>query len=228
VSTSFQERVYTPPMDDDPYRVRAGGERSRTMMIAAIMTCVIAAFAAFAWNTYGGGPAPLITAESEYKVAAAAPPATAPETRDVYRVMEGASVTEISAPGRPLAPSPLDLHPETGGGASPAIAPTPLTAPTAVSASVAPAAPVVSATGGYLAQLAALRSEDAARATWSEVSNRNPGLLRGAKMSVQRADLGAQGVYFRLRAGYFADRDQASLFCDKLKAASMACMVVSQ
>lgn len=228
MSTSFPERVYTPPMDDDPYRVRAGGERNRTMMIAAIMTVVIAAFGAFAWNTYGGGPAPLITAEGEYKVAAAAPEPTAPETRDVYRVMEGAPVTEISAPGRPLAPSPIDLHAETGGGASAPVAPTPMTAPTAVAAPVAPAAPVVSASGGYLAQLAALRSEDAARAVWTEVSNRNPGLLRGAKMSVQRADLGAQGVFFRLRAGYFADRDQANLFCDRMKSASMACMVVSQ
>jgi cell division septation protein DedD len=100
-----------------------------------------------------------------------------------------------------------------------------MTAPTAVSA---PVAPVVSTTGGYLAQIAALRSEDAAKAVWTEVSTRNPGLLRGAKMSVQRADLGAQGVFYRLRAGYFVDRDQANLFCDKLKASSMACMVVSQ
>lgn len=228
MSTSYPERVYTPPMHDDPYRVRAGGERSRTMMIAVIMTVVIAAFAGFAWNTYGGGPAPLITAEGEYKTAAAAPAATAPETRDVYRVMEGASVTEISAPGRPLAPSPLDLHQESGGGGSAPVAPTPMTAPVAVAAPVAPAAPVVSAAGGYLAQLAALRSEDAAKATWMEVANRNPSLLRGAKMSVQRADLGAQGVYFRLRAGYFADREQAGLFCDRMKAAQLDCMVVSQ
>jgi hypothetical protein len=215
-------------MDEDPYRVRAAGERGRTMMIAALMAVVIAAFGAFAWNTYGGGPAPLITAEGEYKTAAAAPAPTAPETRDVYRVMEGASVTEISAPGRPLAPSPLDLHPETAGGGSAPVAPTPMTAPTAVAAPAAPAAPVLSASGGYLAQMAALRSEDAAKATWAEVLNRNPGLLRGAKMSVQRADLGAQGVYFRLRAGYFADRDQANLFCDRLKAARLDCMVVSQ
>jgi cell division septation protein DedD len=215
-------------MDDDPYRVRAGGERNRTMMIAAIMVCIIAAFGAFAWNTYGGGPAPLITAEAEYKVAAAAPAVTVPETRDVYRVMEGASVTEIAAPGRPPAPAPLDLHRESGGGGAAPVAPTPMNAPVAVSAPVAPAAPVVASSGGYLAQLAALRSEDAARATWTEVSARDPGLLRGAKKSVQRADLGAQGVFFRLRAGYFPDREQANLFCDRLKASNMACMVVSQ
>jgi hypothetical protein len=136
--------------------------------------------------------------------------------------MEGASVTQAAAPGRPPAPSPIDLHPG-GGGGSPVVTPSVLTmTPGAVAAASA------SGSGGYLAQLAAVRSEDAARAAWKETAGRNPALLMGARMDIQRADLGSQGVFYRLRAGYFGDRTQAGAFCDRLKAAGLDCMVVSQ
>lgn len=224
LNTPYPERVYTPPPDDDPYHVRTPREGSRTLLIGAIMGAVALAAAGAAWNTYGfAGPPVTITADGDYKTAAPAPVVAAADTNEVYRVMEGASVTAASAPGRPLAPSAIDLHPGGGAAPSPVVTPSVLAAPAAIAPS-----PASSASGGYLAQIAAVRSEDAARTAWKETSARNPSLMLGARMDIQRADLGSQGVFFRLRAGYFGDRDQAGAFCDRLKAAGLACMVVSQ
>jgi cell division septation protein DedD len=221
------ERIYTPPLEDDPYRIRAMGDQRRRLMVGVIMSGVVVCLGAAAWNTYGGGPAPLITVDGDYKTAVAAPPPGNGETRDVYRVMEGATVSEISATGRPPIPAPLDLHPNSGGGAitTAAVATTPLPPPANLTANaLAPAA----AGSGYWVQLAALRSEETARAAWATMDKRYPGLLTSVRMDIQRADLGPQGVYYRLRAGYFGDRGQAGAFCDRVKGTGAVCMVVAK
>jgi hypothetical protein len=224
LNTSYPERVYTPPLEEDPYSVRPSHgvghvPGPRPALIGGIMAVIAIAAAGAAWNTYGGGPAVLITANSDYKTAAPVPVAQQPDTSEVYRVMEGASVTAVSALGRPPAPSPIDLHPGGGGASSAVVTPTVLTSTPG---------PLAAANGGYLAQLAAVRSEDAARDAWKDTATRNPALLMGARMDIQRADLGSQGVFYRLRAGYFSDRDQAGAFCERMKSVGMACMVVAQ
>ncbi|MGE3302178.1 MAG: SPOR domain-containing protein [Hyphomonadaceae bacterium] len=107
-----------------------------------------------------------------------------------------------------------------------AAAPLTTSAPAAAAAPAQSAAPAAS--GRFAAQLAALRSEENARAAWGAMSSQAPELLRGLRMDIQRADLGSQGVLYRLRAGYFATREDASAFCEKAKAAGGACMVVMQ
>ncbi len=82
-------------------------------------------------------------------------------------------------------------------------------------------------TGDYLVQLAAFRSEDAAAVEWSRATSALPEAFIGAQKSVQRADLGARGVFYRLRAGAFRTRRDASAFCDALKAEGRACIVVA-
>jgi cell division septation protein DedD len=117
------------------------------------------------------------------------------------------------------APTPITVSPATTEAPE---------APIAFSAPVAPQAPAAPSAGqpGYLVQLSALRSPDAAESAWSQMDLTHPGLLRGVKKDVQRADLGAQGIYYRLRAGYFGDRGQANSFCERVKGAGLACMVV--
>ena len=82
------------------------------------------------------------------------------------------------------------------------------------------------ADGSFLVQLAALRSRDDAEMQWRMFQSRAPGLARSARMDIQRADLGAQGIYFRLRAGFFDTRERAGSYCDKAKAQGQDCMVV--
>ena len=59
--------------------------------------------------------------------------------------------------------------------------------------------------GEYLVQLAAFRTQDAAESAWSRVSKKSPALYSGAGKRIQRADLGAKGVFYRLRVGAFSN-----------------------
>ena len=83
------------------------------------------------------------------------------------------------------------------------------------------------ADGDYLVQIAALRSEDAAETAWKRVTASAPELYHGATKIIQRADLGSEGVFYRLRVGAFADRSGASAFCDAIKEAGANCIVVN-
>lgn len=92
----------------------------------------------------------------------------------------------------------------------------------------APTVSRFSATGAYQVQLAALRSESAAQTAWTGMLDSAPDLFAGAKLDIQRADLGARGVFYRLRIGTFADRAAAKGFCADVKAAGKDCMVVAK
>jgi cell division septation protein DedD len=81
--------------------------------------------------------------------------------------------------------------------------------------------------GIYLVQLAAFRSQDAAETAWAKMNSTKPGLYRSAQKRIQRADLGAKGVFYRLRVGSFAERSEASKFCDAVKAGGDNCIVVT-
>lgn len=81
---------------------------------------------------------------------------------------------------------------------------------------------------GYKVQLAAVRSPEQAREEWERLRKKHPDLLEKLRLTVTRADLGADkgGVFFRLRAGPVADRAAARELCAKLKERKMGCLVV--
>jgi hypothetical protein len=91
----------------------------------------------------------------------------------------------------------------------------------------APATLHFSANGRYVVQLAALQSEAAIDASWRRFVSRAPGLFAGASMDVQRADLGPRGIYHRVRAGYFASSDDATLFCERIRQMGQDCIVAA-
>ena len=84
-----------------------------------------------------------------------------------------------------------------------------------------------SESGQFLVQVAAFRSENAAEAEWRKSAAQHPDLYRGAGKRIQRADLGAKGVFYRLRIGAFAEKSEAMAFCDALKATGDNCIVVT-
>jgi hypothetical protein len=53
-------------------------------------------------------------------------------------------------------------------------------------------------------------------------------LFAHAQLDVERADLGQRGVYFRVRAGYFADRANATLFCDRIRQMGQDCIPIAR
>ena len=92
----------------------------------------------------------------------------------------------------------------------------------------APEMPTFAANGRYVAQLAALQSEASVEPSWRRFAARAPALFAGAHMDVQRADLGARGIYHRLRAGYFASSDDATLFCERIRQMGQDCIVAAR
>lgn len=81
--------------------------------------------------------------------------------------------------------------------------------------------------GGFQIQLAALRSEASAQQAWDRARNKNPALFEGAQLNIQHADLGARGVFYRLRVGRFETRAVASEVCNEYKRAGGDCIVVA-
>lgn len=82
--------------------------------------------------------------------------------------------------------------------------------------------------GDYQVQLLASRSEAGALGAWDDIRGSEPALYQGAKLSIQRADLGARGVFYRLRLGTFVDRAAAKAFCDDVKSTGKDCIVVAK
>jgi hypothetical protein len=104
---------------------------------------------------------------------------------------------------------------------SPVVAPTP--AETEAAAAVKPAAGAVS----RLVQLGAVRSEEAAKAEWARLQKKFPGQLGALDASVTQVDLGARGIYWRVRGGS-VNAEQGKKICEALKAAGQSCIVVSR
>ena len=88
----------------------------------------------------------------------------------------------------------------------------------------APAARAIS--GAAVLQLGAFDSQELANGAWAGFRARFSVLVQLAH-DIQRADLGAKGIVYRLRAGPFTDRTAAVEVCTELKAAGGNCFVTA-
>jgi cell division septation protein DedD len=84
------------------------------------------------------------------------------------------------------------------------------------------AAPVTG--GAYVLQIGAYKSQSDADAAWKTFKGKHP-MAASYSESVQKADLGDKGTWYRLRMGGFSDKTAAASFCDKLKADGGNCLV---
>ncbi|QFR32538.1 SPOR domain-containing protein [Ancylobacter sp. TS-1] len=103
---------------------------------------------------------------------------------------------------------------------APAPAPAPAAAPrpAAATGATAPA-------GAYVVQIASVRSEAEAQATWRSMQSKYSGLLANQSFGVKRADLGDRGIYYRAQVGSFGSREEAVGLCEALRAQGGDCMV---
>lgn len=133
-------------------------------------------------------------------------------------------------------PVPSASMPEEPVVAAPEIAPAaPEPAPEPASAAPEPAAaaPTASfkATGsagkGFLVQLSAVRTEEAAKVEWARFVKKFPDVLGGLEPVILRADLGAKGIYYRVRGGWFSSRADAKAICDELVRRNVGCIVAT-
>lgn len=104
----------------------------------------------------------------------------------------------------------------------PAPAPTPAPAPAAPKATFKATAP---AGQGYLVQLSAVRTEQAAKSEWARMVKKYADVLGALEPVIQRADLGARGIFYRVRGGWFTSRAEAKAICDELARRNVGCII---
>jgi len=76
--------------------------------------------------------------------------------------------------------------------------------------------------GAFKVQLGAYRSEKEATDAWKKMQKKQP-TLSGREPQIVKADLGAKGIYYRLRVGGLSTAADAKAFCSTLK--GQACML---
>jgi len=78
----------------------------------------------------------------------------------------------------------------------------------------------------YTVQIASFRKESDAAASWQMLKTEQADLA-ALPHNVEKADLGKdKGIYYRLQAGSFADKKDATSLCSSLQKRSIECMVV--
>jgi hypothetical protein len=151
---------------------------------------------------------------------AAAP--VAPAVPAVPAVPDNSSAAMTAAPAVPAAPA------TTPAAATPSAAAAPIT-PTAVQTAAKPAttdaAPVAKPGGKIRVQLAAVKSEAAAKATWAKLQKAHPAQLGKLDLIVEKVDKGAEGIFYRVQAGPLSDKATAKSICAALAQQGQACLV---
>lgn len=87
-------------------------------------------------------------------------------------------------------------------------------------------APVIQS-GAWQVQLMSSPNKAAAQKSWVEMSNKYD-MLKNQPHDIAEADLGAKGIFYRLRVGAFANKSQADAFCSRLKAAGGNCFTAQK
>ena len=96
-------------------------------------------------------------------------------------------------------------------------------------AEVVKAEPVVNEIkkGTWSVQLMSSPNKPAVEKSWTTMSKKYS-MLKDLPYEVEKADLGAKGVFYRLKAGSLPTKADATALCSKLKAAGGSCFVVKK
>ena len=160
------------------------------------------------------------------------PPAPPPPNAPAANTVPAASPPPAAKPITPKAvPSPPQVLQRPSVSAPAPSSPQIRSAPPALSprpSSVTPPTvdPGVPRGGEFRIQVAAVRSEVAAREEWKRLQTKHTDLLGPLRLEVVRADLGSKGVFFRLRAGPIASLPAARTLCAGLAKQKVGCLVV--
>ena len=186
-------------------------------------------------------PAPAAAAPKPTATVAATPaskPAPVAKTQapPVKPVAPPAKVAEATPAPKPVpaakSPAPASPAPKaaTAAPAQPSAPLAPASAPPKQLAANAPPAPAPvaqapAASGAYVLQIGAYKSQAEADGAWNTYKAKHAALLAGYSPNVAQADLGDKGTWYRLRIAGFSSKDVASALCDRLKADGGGCFL---
>lgn len=169
-------------------------------------------------------PAPVASAPVVPAPVAAAPKPTLSVT--------AAAKPAASTPAKPAAAPPktvaslIQQNQATPPPAAKPAASLPATSPaTGAPRALTPAAPAPAASGSYVLQIGAFKSQAEADAAWRAYRGKHAALLTGYSPDVRQVELGEKGTWYRLRIAGFNDREVASALCDRLKADGGGCFL---
>ncbi len=154
-----------------------------------------------------------------------------PTSEDVAAVAQPEEVTKVAAIEKVVVVDevpPIPKNPKAKGGKKAVLAQADeQPADPAETASIEPvekqASKTVSA-AGWGVQISSAASEDAAWTTWKNLQKRYKALA-DKKPVVIKADLGAKGVFFRVRLAGFDDQNSAKSECSSLKSQGVPCFI---
>ena len=241
--------AYFEPMDPAqrsgmPYRrIKRRSHRGLAVVLAL---GVMALSAGGLWVGYrlstGHGPSgeiPLIHADTDpIKVKPDDPGGMEIPNRDrfVFNPTGGMPVERLLPPPEtPLPrPTPTNTVPQTVTTAVPAPASQAQAAATPAPAPVAPTPPQTAAVPspgagsdikGYRLQVGAVKTPEIAKQELDRIKRQNGDLVGSLSLSVDRADLGDRGVFYRLHVGPIADAAQAERLCAQLRQRGVGCIL---
>lgn len=151
-----------------------------------------------------------------------------PEAEPSYPVVAAGEPPPAAAPRAPVEPAPVPVPvPAPAPAPAPAQAAPAQPPPVQTAASPPPAPPSQPAGAGKRVrlQIASVRSEEVARQEFQRLQRRFPSELGSLGLSVERADLGDRGIFFRVHAGP-VEEARAGSICQALKAQSVGCLIV--
>ena len=133
--------------------------------------------------------------------------------------------TSSSATQTPIKNGSKEITPDKESGAGLPDTATPLPSKPVRNLEAVPSSVRIS-TRSFQIQLAAVRKETAAQNEWRRLKARHRTLLNNLELNVVKADLGAKGIYFRLRAGPLKDAESAKKLCRELSKVKVRCLVI--
>ena len=81
--------------------------------------------------------------------------------------------------------------------------------------------------GNWQVQLMSSPNKSAVEKSWTTTQNKYS-VLKGLPYEIEKADLGAKGVYYRLKVGSFANKGDADNLCAQLKKSGGSCFVAKK
>ncbi len=127
--------------------------------------------------------------------------------------------TPVPPPAAPVASAPAPPQ-------APAAAPQP--APTVAAPPKPPQTAAVPSAGnatGYRLQLGAVKTPEMAKSEGDRIKRQYGDLVGSLALSVERADLGDRGVFYRIHIGPIADAAQAERLCAELRQRGQGCIL---
>ena len=166
-----------------------------------------------------------MSADAGVSIADASEQPSAQATQPVESVAEAAPVaakeTRIVVASVPKVPSSVNLKVAATKGVAKALPVADVNAGD-LTASTSDAPPVIQS--GWTVQVSSASTEDSAWSSWKAMQKGHK-VLAGQTAHVVKADLGAKGIFYRVRLGRFDDQSAAQSACGQLKAGGVSCFV---